>query len=61
MEWVAGMPWNGWPGCHGMAGRDGLEYADTCLLRVSNCVIDEGGPFGAGDRKRVPNHCKLRS
>ena len=29
MESVAGIPWNEWPVCRGIGGRNGLEYAAT--------------------------------
>ena len=44
------------------------KYADHCVprrhlgvLKVSNYVKDEGGPFGARDRNLASNHRKLRA
>jgi putative transposase len=51
VESVAALVWNGWQGCYGISGRNGVEYARKVLLPLStaNSESSESGLEGRRD------------
>jgi hypothetical protein len=44
---VAGIPWNGWPACSGLSGRNRLDYvADFTGMRICRTLSKMMVPIG---------------